>query len=158
MKVLVAFDGSNSSIKALTAGIKLVKTLGGELKYVYVANIGDMHHHDLLGEAQFKETLESLREEGKDIKDLLNERGWRVIEIANLCLKDSGVKAQEIIRAGPPAEEIVNAAREEGADLLVLGVNSRQPVLSGDVVREVVENSPSSILAVAQNWATVIVK
>jgi nucleotide-binding universal stress UspA family protein len=158
MRVLVAFDGSNSAIRALTTGIKLVRMLGAQLRYVYVANISDMHHHDLLGEAQFKETLESLKEEGKDIRDLLNDRGRRVIEIANLCLKDSGVEAKEIIKAGPPAEEIIRTAEEEGADLLILGVNSPQPSLEGDVVKEVVEHSPSSILAVAQNWATMIVK
>ncbi len=158
MRVLVAFDGSNVSIKALLTGVKLARKFDAELQYIYVANIGDIFHHDLLGEAQFKGTIESLLEEGKDIKNLLDDRGKRAIEAAKLCLKNSGVNAKEIIRVGLPAEEIVKTAKEEDVDLLVLGINSRHPEITGSTVREIVDNSPSNILAVARNWATVIMK
>ncbi len=157
-KVLVAFDGSVGSIKALNMGVKLVKNFGAELQFVYVAPMSDVYHYNLLGDAQFKETLESLKEEGKDFRDLINDRGKRALEMANTCLRESGVKAKEIVKIGQTAEEVVNTAREEGADMIVVGVNLPNPSLAGSVAQEIVENSPCSVLAVAPSWATLVTK
>lgn len=147
-RVLVAFDGSESSIKALNQGAKIAERLGAELSLVYVVNLGDIYYQELLGKPEFTEVLESLKREGKTLDDLLSESGRKVLETAKSCLE--GVQlAQEILKVGHPAEEIINAAKEVNADLIVLGPHSkRRTLLMGSTSKEVVERAPCSVLVV----------
>ncbi len=145
-KVLVAIDGSDSSIKALDIGGKLAEKFGSELYLVHIARLGDFYDPILLG-PEFTEVLESLKREGKDITDLLKEKGNKILK-AGIAHLGSGVPvAKEIVKLGNPAEEIIKTAEEEGVDIIVLGPHSkRKSLIMGSVAREVVELSPCSVL------------
>jgi nucleotide-binding universal stress UspA family protein len=146
-KVLVAFDGSESSVKALNMGGKLAEKFGAELCLVYVAHLSDLYDYELLGKPEFTEVLESLKKEGKNFADLLTESGKKVLETAKTCLESSVLVAKEIVKIGHPAEEIIKTAEEEGADIIVVGPHSkRRTMLMGSVGREVVERAPCSVL------------
>lgn len=157
-KVLVALDGNVGSIKALHMGVKLAKSFGCELKYVYIAPMTDVYQYELVGEAQFEETLRSFKEEGRNLRELLSERGKRALEIANTSIKESGVVAEEIVKIGNNSEEIVKAAREIGADIIIIGVNIPNPAFKNSTAQEVAEISPCSVLVVAPTWSTFISK
>lgn len=147
-KILVAFDGSDNSVRALNMGARIAEKFGAELSLVYVANLGDIYDYGLLGKGEYEEVLESLRKEGSSIAERLDETGKSVLDTAKGCLEKSVLVAKEIVRVGKPAEEIVKVVEEEKPELLVLGPHSkrRKSLLMGCVGKEVVERSPSSVL------------
>lgn len=153
-KAVVAFDGSAISFKALSMGVKLSKNLGTQLYVVYVAHISDVFNPNLLGEAQFRETLESIKEKGEDLREIIGESARKALEDAHEYLKTHGVRAEELIRIGEPALEIVDAAREVGADILIVGVEAPEPGSGDGFVKAVLRESPCSVLLVAPGWAT----
>lgn len=68
-------------------------------------------------------------------------------------LASSGVPHQVVQRVGvgEPADEIVHAAKEAGAGLVVIGIRRRSPVgklLLGSTAQRVLLNSPCPVLAV----------
>ena len=143
-KVLVAFDGSDSSVKALKMGVKLAEKFGAELYLVYVARLGDLYDPQFLV-TEFTEVLESLKREGKDIADLLTESGRKILKAGSRL--GGTLVTKEIVKLGNPAEEIIKTAEEEGVDIVVLGPHSkRKSLIMGSVGREVVELSPCSVL------------
>jgi nucleotide-binding universal stress UspA family protein len=79
--------------------------------------------------------------------------GATLIERAESFARELGARARTIDRNGSsPAEEIVRAAREEEADLVVLGARLRQiegrPFL-GHVVEQVLEECDATVVVVA---------
>ncbi|WP_456474776.1 universal stress protein [Candidatus Pyrohabitans sp.] len=143
-KVLVAFDGSDSSVKALKMGVKLAEKFGAELYLVNVARLGDLYDPQFLG-TEFTEVLESLKREGKEVTDLLIESGKKILKAGSRL--GGALVTKEIVKLGNPAEEIIKTAKEEGVDIIVLGPHSkRKSLIMGSVGREVVELSPCSVL------------
>ena len=70
-----------------------------------------------------------------------------------LRLTEAGLRARAEIRCGDPAREIVDAAVEDEADLIVLGSHGRtglERLLIGSVARSVVTHARCSVLVVRQ--------
>ncbi|MEW6267436.1 MAG: universal stress protein [Thermodesulfobacteriota bacterium] len=62
-----------------------------------------------------------------------------------------GVRARPELIRGYPAEEILNFAREESVDLIIIGTHGRkglERILFGSVAEHVVKNSPVPVLTV----------
>jgi nucleotide-binding universal stress UspA family protein len=75
----------------------------------------------------------------------------RVLEKALWALSDRGIEAATLNLTGAPADSIVDAARETGADLVVVGSRQRSVVrrlLFGSVSVEVVADAPCDVLVV----------
>ena len=75
----------------------------------------------------------------------------RLLEKALWELSDRGIAAATLNLTGAPAESIVDAARETGADLVVVGSRQRSVIrrlLSGSVSVEVVAEAPCDVLVV----------
>jgi nucleotide-binding universal stress UspA family protein len=75
------------------------------------------------------------------------DEGREVLADARERLLGRGVTARYITRFGEPADEIVEAARELEADLIVVG--RRTPPVDGSVSAEVVRTAASDVLVVA---------
>jgi nucleotide-binding universal stress UspA family protein len=76
---------------------------------------------------------------------------WEVFDKPKALLKEAGVEAKLLLREGDPADEIVNAAKEGGYDLIVVGHRGLSPVrafLLGSVSDRVVVHAPCSVLVV----------
>jgi nucleotide-binding universal stress UspA family protein len=64
-------------------------------------------------------------------------------------LRGPGIHVRTLIRAGVPHREIVAAAREEGADLIIMGTHGRSGLerfLTGSVADRVVRTAPCPVL------------
>jgi len=75
----------------------------------------------------------------------------RVLEKALWALSDRGIEAATLNLTGTPAESIVDAAHETGADLVVVGSRQRSVVrrlLSGSVSADVAAEAPCDVLVV----------
>jgi len=139
MKLLVAHDGSSQSAKALVTAATLAKSLGALVTIVTVVP-------DLCL------STEELSPENCDLvdKSLADEARGRMAKVAK-SVEEAGFQATIVIRNGRPADEIVEAAREEEADMLVIGSTGKhgaRKFILGSVSSRVAEYAECNVLIV----------
>lgn len=113
------------------------------------------------GRAALDRAIEEARLRGESLlvvhslKDDLDEiRAYQdELEAVEEKLAASGVEHEikQYVRGNTPAEDLVQAADEEGADLVVIGIRRRSPVgklLLGSNAQHVMLHSPAPVLAV----------
>ena len=110
-RILVGLDGSDYSLKALDLAIDLAKKYQSQLVLVHVVMrqiyaINPPEAGVLAGTAIVRE----LEEDGKAILT----KGLESVKV-------QGIPVETRLRQGVPAEELLRAAADEKADLIVLG-------------------------------------
>lgn len=141
-KILVTIDGSDPAKHALGFGADLAERDGAELVVLtvvpnlplYIAEEGELSYYPRLMDdmEQFHERLLA-----EAIQGLKSDRG--------------GLQASTILRKGNPARNIVEAARNEGVDLIVIGNRGTGGILSwmlGSTSRRVAEACTVPVLIV----------
>lgn len=118
MNILLAFDGSEAALHACRLVAAFANAQGAS--QVTLLNV---QRPPLLLSPQGGVSYTVL-------EDALREEGGRLLQQAMDVLAAGGCTAQAISRVGPPAAIILEAARERGADVLVLG-NGRTGILGG---------------------------
>jgi nucleotide-binding universal stress UspA family protein len=147
MKILLATDGSPCAEQAL--------------RYLLVFPIprdSRIHLLTVLDKRAFKgrrkrELNDKERRHLKQVKDHVREEGARFVEAQARVLRENGLRVETLVRVGHPAEEIVTAAAELGADLVVVGSHGQSGVrrfLLGSVSDRVLHYAPCSVLIVKQ--------
>lgn len=137
MKVLVAHDGSEQADKALQEGVGIAKKTGASVAVVSV--VPDLCLVDVSSD------------ECKVITDTLHSVSDSAMRKVKDTLAAQGVEAEIIIKSGNPAEKILEAADEVGADMIVIGSYGRHGAkrfLLGSVSSKVVEHSKSNVLVI----------
>ncbi|MEF3698431.1 universal stress protein [Desulfolutivibrio sp.] len=139
MKLLVAHDGSPQSAKALATAATLAKSLGALVTIVTVVP-------DLCL------STEELSPENCDLvaKSLADEARGQMAKVAK-SVEEAGFTADIVIRHGRPADEIVAAATERGADMLVIGSTGKhgaKRLFLGSVSSRVAEYAACNVLIV----------
>lgn len=84
-------------------------------------------------------------------QDTLEHVANEVVAAASRSLEGRGVAIQTRIADAPPAQAVVEIAREEGADILVIGsrgLGRLQGMLLGSVSQKVVQEAPCAVLVV----------
>jgi nucleotide-binding universal stress UspA family protein len=81
------------------------------------------------------------------------QRKWAEDTLAQraTALAAEGVTARGVVRVGAPWSEIVNLAREEHADMIVMGTQGRtglDRLLLGSVAERVIRQAPCPVLTV----------
>lgn len=148
-KILVAYDGSDSSRNALRQAIRLSKAEKCEVKALAVAPSyeGDL---ELVGVRKIKEAIRGAAEK------LLGE--------AEAIAREEGVSITTGAEDGEPYERIVDAARAEGCELVVMGrrgLRRLERALMGSVTARVIGHSACDVLVVprdaALGWKRILV-
>ena len=132
-KILCPIDFSPASDAALRWAADLARQIGGELEVV--------HSWQLSAYAQPTSELanESRRQLGVEMDAALAR--------AQLA----GVRVHSQLRLGPPEEEIVKAATELGADIIIMATTGKtgiQHFLIGSVAERVMRASPVPVVTV----------
>ena len=141
-RILVAVDGSATSMKGLREAIRLAKDDGAQLFIVHVVN-----------ELYAFANLEGLTA-GVDIVPALREGGRRVLAKAKAVADKERIRAKTLMRetpGGAAADLIVREARKQRADLIVLGTHGRRGLrraVLGSDAEQVVRRSPVPVLLV----------
>jgi len=135
VRILCALDGSPCAEKGLERALELARSTGAEVILVYVA---DLHAAMRLG-THYGEALAELRREGEEILGRAREKAAA-----------RGVETRTLFLTGRAAPMIMGTAREEKADLLVLGSTGRGKVSQflGSVSLQVARESPVDVLIV----------
>ena len=141
-RILVAVDGSPTSMKGLREAIRLAKDDRAQLFIVHVVN-----------ELYAFANLEGLTA-GMDIVPALREGGRRVLAKAKAVADKERIRAKTLMRekpGGAAADLIVREARKQRADLIVLGTHGRRGLrraVLGSDAEQVVRRSPVPVLLV----------
>jgi nucleotide-binding universal stress UspA family protein len=134
-RILVGYDGSDASQKALDQACALAAQHDAELHVITVArppDIGD----DVESEA----IIESSREHHR-----------RMLAALKPELKAKKIKSHLEVAVGHPAEQIIYYADKHAADLIVLGDRGHsrlRRLLLGSVTRQVTEHADRPVLVV----------
>lgn len=147
-KVLLAVDDTKGSKSTLRIFIDLFKCIRPEkVVLLHVQQFGGKSVlHDRISDTDISALLEVLK--GTEIQEILDRKSKEILEYYKKSLEENGVTGIETtIRSGHPAEEILKAADEENAELIILGSKGgRRSILLGSVSREVAERAKVSVL------------
>ncbi len=140
MKILHPTDFSGAAERAQAQAVELAGRLSGEVVLLHVCVKAPLYNEGLFGTADVDRVYQAQREwaEGELTK-----------RVATLC--EAGIGARWIVRSGMPAEEIVDAAAKERADMIVIGTHGRSGLprlILGSVAERVIRQAPCPVLSV----------
>lgn len=141
-RIVVATDFSEGAQEAETLAKRLAAAPGSELIVTHVLTEVPLYGEGLLN----METARKVRE---------GSRKWAEGALADWIGKarGAGLSARAALRTGVPHQEIVALARDERADLVVIGTHGRGGIsraLLGSVADRVVRLAPCPVLTVRE--------
>jgi nucleotide-binding universal stress UspA family protein len=141
--ILVAFDRSESSKKALVRAAELAKAEGAKLTVLYVI-------------PRYEEMVEFLRTDA--IEGSLRAAADKVLAEARAIATAAapGLEVATRVGGGHAADEILAAARQLGSDLVVMGTHGWTGVskaIMGSTTSRVITHATSPVLVVKQERA-----
>jgi nucleotide-binding universal stress UspA family protein len=138
--ILVAVDGSQSSVAAGRLAVQLATIHRAHITFVYVVD-----------SAVVKELTSAMGKTEQQIQGELELAGQRCLDHVGCLAAGAGLSNEKVICCGTPCNEIETLAREQGVDLIVIGqVGHRGPrrILIGSVTERVIEYAPCPVLVV----------
>jgi len=143
MRILVGVDGSEAADRATDFAAKLTKALGGSLKILHVVSSGNLALDELQDYA--------LREH-VTANDVLNTFADEKVTAARQRVEALGVSSVETEAPyGDIAESIIETARRDSIDLIVLGKRGRgrlSGLILGSTSQKVVAVAPCAVTVV----------
>jgi nucleotide-binding universal stress UspA family protein len=135
-KILCPVDFSEVSAKALKVASQIGRIFSSDLQVMHVLTDNIIKKKVPPGKDLEKVTKELLKQAGDNLADLL---------------AGSGIGKEGTIEEGEPHDEILSAAREKDADLIVMGARGRSfmgGILIGSVTDAVLKSSPCPVLVI----------
>lgn len=147
--VLLAADDTKGSKAALKTFIDLFQCLRPEtVILLHVQQFGGKSVlHDRISDTDISALLEVIG--GTEIQEKLDKRSKEILGYFKKSLEENGVTGiKTIIRAGHPAEEILNVSKEEGAEMIIVGSRGKRmhTLLLGSISREVANSAEIPVL------------
>jgi nucleotide-binding universal stress UspA family protein len=141
---LAPIDFSEHSNKTIEYATKLADLTGASIKILHVFQIPDypaaFYQGLYLEHEAIKTHVETAKREATSKLSLVAEE-----------IRAKGLEAEPILRSGNPYEEIVSAAEETGADLIVIGSHGYGGLgrlLLGSTAERVVQYAPCPVLVI----------
>ena len=141
-RILVAIDGSDTSIQALLEAVKLAKDQHARVRVVHVVTLGPLYPAVSSG-AHVLALRHALFQSGQDILD----------EAAALA-RQEGIAVETVLRTTARqriSRKIVDEAKQWQADLITMGTHGRHGVerlFLGSVAESVARTAPVPVLLV----------
>ena len=136
-RILVPHDFSDDAAAALDWAIELAGQLGAELHLLHAYRL-PLEMFSPYGVPMPASVMPEIREAAR-----------RSLEELKARVEAAGLTGQIHLREGPPADAIVEAARELSADLIVMGTRGRTGlahVVLGSVAQRTVRSAPCPVL------------
>lgn len=145
--ILVAFDGSDQSERALRTALVIARAMDARLHSVFVIEPGKGIPRVGPLSVRFGGADGGIQAVSRTYRDESLRMEKRIADIA----RDVSVPVRTSTRIGDPREEILDLARTIGVDLIVIGSRGRggmAELLLGSVSSHVVKQSSISTLVV----------
>ena len=149
--ILIAVDDTMGSEKSFSVGSHFCLCIRPEkIVLVYVEKFeGRSLMAEMLGDAEMSTLRDVLR--GSEYQEALDKKAQTLLDHYKKSLEEKGLTGiKTVIKRGHPAEEILNAVREENAEVIVIGSRGKRTshLFMGSVSREVVDRSEVPVLLV----------
>lgn len=141
-KILVATDGSETSMRAAENAVSIGKKAGAAVTAVYVV---DVHR---LAQLPGYTAMPGIKD---NLMELMFKEGGEALEEIEDMARDAGVAYERVIAEGDPGEELLKLCLDPGFDLIVLGTIGKSGLkrfLLGSVAEKVVRHSHVPVLVV----------
>jgi len=126
--IMVPTDGSEFASRAEDMAIHIAKKLGAKVTAVYIIDERLLYPFDVL------------EEEGESILRNVSKKG-----------KKEGLEVKEVLLVGNPAHDMARIAKNEGADIIVIGTHGKtglEKLLMGSVAENTLKTSKIPVLLV----------
>ena len=152
-KIMVAFDFSEYSKNAFAYAVELADSLGANLVIVNIINERDLDalrtitKEDMFSSSVVKYKKETMKMYVNKKKEELSEKIDELIEETN-C---SHLSTKKVFRVGVPFQELINAVKNEGADLMVMGSKGRSDIAEvffGHTAEKMFRRCPVPLLSI----------
>jgi len=147
-KILVPYDGSKQSIKALSRAMELAHNLDSEIFLFSVVYVDYISPPGMLGLIRTKSEKDVIRKWAKAVKADTE----KTLQIAVKRCDENGISASYNISQGNVANEILNFAKKKRISLIVMGSQGLHGIgkimILGSVSRKVSEQSKCPVLLV----------
>jgi len=145
-RILVAVDGSDTSMKAADYAITLAKNNDNNEAEIFVINVIDIPPiFKMLPSETRKQLIRMGRQQASQIFDTIEQMAKRHV------VKTNKINTEMVETSMSAADAIIRYAKEKGVDLIVVGTKGRSGMskaLLGSVASKVVTYSPCSVLVV----------
>lgn len=153
-RILIAADETIGTKNAFSTCANICSCIRPEfIGLVYVEKFeGKSLIAEMLGDAEMA-TLKNVLT-GTEYQNALDRKARTVLDYYQKVLADKGLtNVKPIIRKGHPAEEILKTAREEKADMIIVGARGKRTthLFMGSVSKEVADNAAIPVLIVKQS-------
>ncbi len=150
-RILIAVDDTKGTKAAFNMFANICSCMRPEsIALCYVEKFeGRSLLTEMLGEAEMSTLKQVL--EGTEYQAALDKKASAVLAFYKKQLEDKGLNGvKAIIRKGHPAEEILSAAKEEKADMIIIGSRGKRTstLFMGSVSREVANHADIPVLIV----------
>jgi nucleotide-binding universal stress UspA family protein len=143
IRILVAIDGSDAANRAVELAARLTKALEGQLKIIHVISLDNLPLEEL--------SDYGLREHAT-LGDVLNTFAEEKLTAARQRAEALGASTvQSASPIGDIAESIIDAARQDEVDMIILGKRGRgrlSGLILGSVSQKVVTVGPCAVIVV----------
>jgi len=148
-KVLIAVDDSKGSEAAINTFLEIFSCrLPETVVLIHAQKIEGLSLMDeMLGEAEMSTLKEMLK--GTEYQKMLNRKSQNVISYHKKILEDKGIRGiSAVIKEGHPADEILNVANQEKAEMIIIGSRGKRmhTLLIGSVSGEVANRAEIPVL------------
>lgn len=156
MKLLVPIDGSKASINALKKAIEIAKKYDFSMKLVTVV---EENHVTGYGRNQnfWHQVDGSIISAGgveMEIMSQLEERAAELLDHIVSSFDFSGIDLEKTVVTGEPSIEILEIAREEAFDLIVMGNRGMSKIkrfFTGSVTQRVISEASCPVLSIHED-------
>jgi nucleotide-binding universal stress UspA family protein len=151
-RILIAVDdtkGTKNAFQMCTHVCSCIRPEAVLLVYVEKLEGRSLMDDQLLSISEMKTLKEVL--EGTEYQEALDKRAQTILSFYKKALEDRGLTGvKTILRKGHPAEEILATAKDEEADMIVIGSRGRRTtrLFMGSVSREVANGAEVPVLLV----------
>jgi nucleotide-binding universal stress UspA family protein len=143
-RILVPIDGSRFSINAARKAVTMAQIMGSKITLLHVVNHSQLFS---LGPPQSMPIVTDQMIEG------LNSGGERILKDALKALNPMTVEVESQLAWGVPSQVIVEIAREDKYDLIIMGsrgLNAITGLLLGSVSDRVSKLAPCPVMIVKE--------
>ncbi len=144
-RILVPVDGSEHSMRALEKAVQIAKNCDGKITLIHVYSVLRVGVIPMA----MAEPVALPPEMVDKLAAAVRESGSSILEDAKKRVEAEGVQSQTLLREGHVVEEILRAAKEENADLIVIGargLSTLKEIFLGSVSHGVALHAPCPVL------------
>jgi nucleotide-binding universal stress UspA family protein len=149
-KILLAVDASKGGSACVETCARVFSAMPPKtviLLHVEQVGGGPTLMHDRISDAEIETLKEEL--EGSEVEESMQQKAREILATHRKKLEKHGFHGiKTLAKTGHVAEEILKAAREQGAELIIIG-NTRSlmaKLMMGDVTKEVAHHAEVPVL------------